>query len=122
MLETGLGGRLDATSAVTPLVCGMTHISLDHMNVLGDTLEQIAREKAGVFKKDVPAVSVGQEPAVAELLTGIAEEQGAPLAYTGQQIEFSYRFEATRELGPSHTCLCDDLHEPLGAPGRASAR
>ncbi len=102
VLETGLGGRLDSTNVVTPLVTGLTRIGYDHMNILGHDLESIAREKAGIFKKDVPALSVQQEPAVAKVLRDVAAQVGAPLEFTGQEVDFSYRFEANRELGP-HT-------------------
>lgn len=105
ILETGLGGRLDCTTVVQPLVCGITHISLDHMNILGNDLPSIAREKAGIFKKDIPALSVTQEPQVAEVLQSCADAVGAPLETTGDQINFSYRFEANKELGP-HTRVC----------------
>jgi dihydrofolate synthase / folylpolyglutamate synthase len=102
VLETGLGGRLDATTAVTPLVCGLSHISLDHTNVLGTDLPSIAREKAGIFKAQVPAISVIQEPAVVAAFNEAATIKRTPLHYLGEQIDFSYRFEANRELGP-HT-------------------
>ncbi len=102
VLETGLGGRLDSTNVVTPLVSGITQISLDHTNILGNDLVGIAREKAGIFKKGVPAISVQQPPEVAAALQQVAEQVGTELEFTGQQIEFSYRFEANRELGP-HT-------------------
>ncbi|MEX2673051.1 MAG: folylpolyglutamate synthase/dihydrofolate synthase family protein [Phycisphaeraceae bacterium] len=105
ILETGLGGRLDSTNVVTPEVCGITQISLDHTNVLGSTVEKIAAEKAGIFKPGVPAVSVEQEPSVEKVLRKVAEEVDAPLQLTGKEIEFSYRFEANRELGP-HTRVC----------------
>ena len=105
VLETGLGGRLDSTTAVTPLVTGITHISLDHTNILGKDLPSIAREKAGIFKKGVPALSVEQDPEVAAVLREEAQRVGAPLLFTGDEIDFSYRFEANRELGP-HTRVC----------------
>jgi dihydrofolate synthase/folylpolyglutamate synthase len=105
ILETGLGGRLDCTTVVEPLVTGMTAISLDHTNLLGDDLVQIAREKAGIFKENVPAISVEQQPEVAQVLGEIAEEVGTPLRFTHDHLEFSYRFEANRELGP-HTRVC----------------
>jgi dihydrofolate synthase/folylpolyglutamate synthase len=105
VLETGLGGRLDATNVVTPLVCGLTHISLDHMNILGRDLATIAREKAGIMKKGVPVISVEQDPAVARAFDEAAAATAAPLEYTGKEIDFSYRFEANRELGP-HTRVC----------------
>jgi dihydrofolate synthase/folylpolyglutamate synthase len=56
IIETGLGGRLDSTNVITPLVAGVTSIGVDHTEYLGDTIEQIAREKAGIFKPGVPAV------------------------------------------------------------------
>jgi dihydrofolate synthase/folylpolyglutamate synthase len=102
VLEVGMGGRLDSTTAVTPMVCGMTQISYDHMNVLGRDLASIAREKAGIFKNDVPAVSVAQPEEARPVLDEAAGDAGTPLAFTDRDIEFSYRFEASRELGP-HT-------------------
>lgn len=105
ILETGLGGRLDCTTVVQPLVTGITQISKDHMNLLGNELAQIAREKAGTFKQDVSAVSVQQSPEVHSVLSETAKQVGTPLEFTGEQIEFSYRFEANRKLGP-HTRVC----------------
>ena len=105
VLETGLGGRLDSVTVCTPLVCGLTHISYDHMNILGRDLGAIAREKAGILKKGVPGVSVEQEAAVTRVFEEVAQQTGAPLEFTGKQIDFSYRFEANRELGP-HTRVC----------------
>lgn len=105
VLETGLGGRLDCTTAATPLVTGITGISLDHTNLLGSTLAEIAREKAGVFKPGVPAISVEQEPEVDQVLKDVAAEVGTTLEFTGREIDFSYRFEANKELGP-HTRVC----------------
>ncbi len=105
VLECGLGGRLDATTAVNPLVVGLTHISLDHTNILGKDIASIAREKAGTFKKGVSAVSVEQEPGVVRIFDALATETGTPLEYTGKAIDFSYRFEVNRELGP-HTRVC----------------
>jgi len=102
VLETGLGGRLDATTAVDPLVCGITSISLDHMHILGKSLKKIAGEKAGIFKPNVPAICVEQDASVEGVLRDTAAEVGAPIEFTGKEVEFSYRFEANRELGP-HT-------------------
>jgi dihydrofolate synthase / folylpolyglutamate synthase len=119
VLETGLGGRLDATNVVKPLVTGITHISLDHTDVLGRDVASIAREKAGIFKKNVPAVSVEQSPEAAAALREVAEHAGAPLKFTGSEIEFSFRFEANRELGPhTRVCLTTPAHhyEHLAVP------
>ncbi len=105
VLETGLGGRLDATNVFEPLVCGVTQISYDHADILGKDLPTIAREKAGIFKENVPAITVQQTDEVTAAMREVAEEVGAPLQFAGQDIEFSYRFEASRDLGP-HTRVC----------------
>src|SRR5690606_2364946 len=105
VLETGLGGRLDCTTVVTPLVTAITSISYDHTNLLGSTLGAIAREKAGIFKPGVPALTIQQDDEVAAALEECADRTGTPLEYTGKQVEFSYRFEANKELGP-HTRVC----------------
>lgn len=64
VIETGLGGRLDSTNIITPVLSVITSISMDHQDMLGDTLEDIAREKAGIIKSDVPVVT-GRLPALA---------------------------------------------------------
>ena len=80
VLETGLGGRWDCTNHAKPLVCGVTRIGYDHMNVLGGTIAKIAGEKAGILKKGVPAFCVPQEADALAVLQRTAREQGAPLA------------------------------------------
>jgi folylpolyglutamate synthase/dihydrofolate synthase len=80
VVEVGLGGRLDATNILAPAVSVITSIGLDHCEMLGDTLEKIAAEKAGVIKPGVPVV-MGRLPAEAEAtVRAIAVERGAPLA------------------------------------------
>jgi dihydrofolate synthase/folylpolyglutamate synthase len=79
VLETGLGGRLDATNAVTPAVCVITPIGWDHMDMLGDTLAQIAAEKAGIIKPDVPVITMTQTAEALDVIARTAEERGAPL-------------------------------------------
>jgi dihydrofolate synthase/folylpolyglutamate synthase len=74
VIETGLGGRLDSTNVLTPRVTTVTSIGLDHTDLLGDTLEAIAREKAGIFKAGVPAVIGEPAPAIRELLAKCAKE------------------------------------------------
>jgi dihydrofolate synthase/folylpolyglutamate synthase len=111
ILETGLGGRLDSTNVVKPEVCGITQISFDHMNILGSKLTQIAAEKAGIMKKGVPCLTVEQDASVIKVFRAAAEETETPLQVVGKDIEFSYRFEANRELGP-HTRVC--LTTPAG--------
>ena len=78
LLETGLGGRLDATNIVTPLASVITPVDLDHQQYLGETLPEIAAEKAGIIKPGVPVFSARQEPAAAEVIQQTAETLGAP--------------------------------------------
>lgn len=105
VLEVGLGGRLDATNVVMPEVTAITAIQLEHANILGDTVEKIAAEKAGIMKPGVPCITMQQEPAVMEVLRAKAEEVGATLEVLGSEVDFSYRFEASPELGP-HARVC----------------
>jgi dihydrofolate synthase/folylpolyglutamate synthase len=77
VIETGLGGRLDSTNVVRPLAAGVTSIGLDHTELLGDTLEAIAGEKAGIYKAGVPAVVGDWAPAIRRVLAGHARDRGA---------------------------------------------
>jgi len=86
VLETGMGGRLDATNVVTPLVTGLTTIALDHQTELGDTLVLIAAEKAGIIKPGVPVVSAPQEPDAAEVIACVAATHGSPHYRVGAEI------------------------------------
>lgn len=81
VLETGLGGRLDATNICVPEICVITKIGLDHCDWLGDTVEKIAAEKAGIIKKGVPIVLGKNEPAVIAVVKARASEVGAPFFY-----------------------------------------
>jgi dihydrofolate synthase/folylpolyglutamate synthase len=105
VIETGLGGRLDSTNVIEPKVVGITSLSIDHTQQLGKTIDSIAKEKAGIFKHGVPAVTVEQEPAAMRALKSAASAVKAPLSITGVDIDFSYRFETSREHGP-HTRIC----------------
>jgi dihydrofolate synthase/folylpolyglutamate synthase len=80
VLETGLGGRLDATNTIKPEVCVITSIGLDHQVQLGSTLEEIAAEKGGIIKPGVPVITLKQKPEVMQVLSAIARERGAPLS------------------------------------------
>ncbi len=85
ILETGLGGRLDATNAVTPVVTLITSIGLDHTDLLGATLPEIAAEKAGIFKSGVPAcVAAIEDNDARAVVERTAEDVGAPLTWVGE--------------------------------------
>jgi dihydrofolate synthase/folylpolyglutamate synthase len=83
VLETGLGGRLDATSTCIPAVTAVTAVGLDHTELLGDTLGAIAREKAGIFRAGVQAVVAAQQKEAGDVLHAEASRVGAPLLQEG---------------------------------------
>jgi dihydrofolate synthase/folylpolyglutamate synthase len=86
VLETGLGGRLDATNVVRPELCVITSISMDHAEVLGDTLTQIAKEKAGIIKPGAVVVSAPQAAEAAEVIRHVCRDQGARLIEAGRDV------------------------------------
>lgn len=116
LLEVGLGGRLDATNVIAdPAVCALTRISMDHMQFLGNTLPEIAWEKAGILKPGRPAVAGMQaDPAALSVFRARASELGAPLFLHGEDWQIQpaaggFRFaDGTRSLD-------------LPAPGLAGA-
>ena len=79
VMEVGLGGRLDATNVLRPDVSAVTNVALDHADYLGETLPDIAREKAGIMKAGVPFVTAERDPAILELFAEVARGVGAPL-------------------------------------------
>jgi len=84
VIETGLGGRLDATNVIGPRVAVITSLSLDHTQILGDTLEAIAREKAGIIKSDVPVISAPQLPEARSVIEATCHGRQAPLTVVGR--------------------------------------
>lgn len=106
VIEVGLGGRLDATNVVTPKVAVITSLSYDHMAVLGDTLAQIAGEKAGIIKEGVPLVSAPQKDEALEVLLRVAGERRAAMTLIGKDIEFE---SMSRSLDGQSLRLVDHL-------------
>lgn len=88
VIEVGLGGRLDATNVVTPLVSVITSLSYDHMNVLGNTIAEIAREKAGIIKEGRPVVVSPQKEEALSVVNSVAEQRHAPVISVGKDIHF----------------------------------
>ncbi|MEL6532225.1 MAG: folylpolyglutamate synthase/dihydrofolate synthase family protein [Pseudomonadota bacterium] len=85
LLEVGLGGRLDATNVIeNPALCVITPIDLDHQQFLGDDIESIAAEKAGILKRDVPCIVARQQDAALDVIEARAARVGAPLMIHGQ--------------------------------------
>ena len=79
ILETGLGGRLDATVLSNPVLSVITSISYDHTEILGDTIEQIAAEKAGIIKEGIPVVAIDEENGAFSVIERTAKEKNAPV-------------------------------------------
>lgn len=126
VVEVGMGGRLDSTNVISPEAIGITSISLDHMAQLGPNLESIAAEKAGVIKKGVPIICAPQPPSVKEVIRKAAEEAGAPLRFSDEEADYSYRFEFSRAIGRhARICLTTPTsrfeHLPVPLPGEHQA-
>jgi len=88
VVEVGLGGRLDATNIVRPLVSVITNIALEHTDILGDTLEKIAREKAGIIKDGVPLVTATQNISVYNIFKEKCKEKGCRMLRVGEDLKF----------------------------------
>lgn len=77
IVEVGLGGRLDSTNIITPLVSAITNVQLDHQNILGNTVEEIAVEKAGIIKRNIPIISGDENEAVKNIFSEKAQKENA---------------------------------------------
>jgi len=84
ILETGLGGRLDATNIVTPLASVITNVQFDHQQWLGNTLPEIASEKAGIIKPNIPVITGTDDPPALEIIRQVAQGKNAPLTLAGR--------------------------------------
>lgn len=90
VVEVGLGGRLDSTNIITPEVSVITNIGLDHTNLLGETLEEIASEKAGIIKTDTPVVIGTSQKETQKIFREMAAEKGAALYFADQELKVAY--------------------------------
>ncbi len=136
VLEVGLGGRLDAVNAVEPVLTMISSIGLDHQAYLGDTLTEIAGEKAAVMRADVPCVASVQVPEVEAVILTVAQDKGAPLHWVEPVAQESLpawlggaftknaalALEALRQMpAPWGAHLEADALEGLRWPGRRDA-
>ena len=103
--ETGLGGRLDATNIVRPLASVITNIALDHQQWLGDTLEQIAAEKAGIIKPGIPVVTAENKPEVLAVIEHVARKNNSPIVRMAEP--------STNKLQPAASLIGE--HQRLNA-------
>jgi len=101
IIETGLGGRLDSTNIITPILSVITNIGYDHMNILGNTLEQIAYEKAGIIKPCIPVVIGEHLPETKKIFGDKALHENAPLHFAQEEYSISNIVAST------YTLQCD---------------
>jgi dihydrofolate synthase / folylpolyglutamate synthase len=106
VIEVGLGGRLDATNVIQPELCLITNIGLEHTDLLGDTLAQIAGEKAGIIKSGVPVLTAADQAEALEVIRTTAAENDAPLHTVQEEVEV---LRSTGDLNG----LCLHLRTPL---------
>ena len=118
VIEVGLGGRLDCTNIITPILSVITNISLDHTQLLGHSLEQIAMEKAGIIKQGVPVVIGEALPETRPVFEAVAEENKAPIIFAEDQpevlhaeLQYSNMVYDTRSYGKITGELCGCYQE-----------
>jgi dihydrofolate synthase/folylpolyglutamate synthase len=90
IIETGLGGRLDSTNIITPVLSIITNISFDHMQFLGDTLEKIAYEKAGIIKKNIPVVIGEKQSECSNVFDDKAKEMNSELVFASERFRADF--------------------------------
>lgn len=117
IIEVGLGGRLDSTNIITPELSIITNIGLDHTNLLGDTLEQIAFEKAGIIKSGVPVVIGEHHPVTYKVFEEKAKQENALISFADNKRSiFDWKFEQHEliaEVSKSHSDDKDYYHLDL---------
>ncbi len=109
VIETGMGGRWDATNLITPIVSVITNVEIDHVQMLGNTIEQIAFEKAGIIKKGVPIVTAERKNKALSIIRKEASKKGSRLFVLGND------FAAAEAKGRRHAVDYSGIHEDLSA-------
>ncbi|HNW51000.1 MAG TPA: folylpolyglutamate synthase/dihydrofolate synthase family protein [Prolixibacteraceae bacterium] len=113
VIEVGLGGRLDSTNIITPEFSVITNISFDHTAILGNTLEKIAFEKAGIIKKNIPVVIGETQPETEPVFHKIAAEKKAPIFFADQIITVQERINGQYSVSSASFTLPDQLELDL---------
>ena len=117
IFEVGLGGRLDATNVIMPLVSVITTIGFDHMDFLGDTLDLIAFEKAGIIKDNTPIISYAQGPLVDEVFKRVSHERHAPYIVTSvaKQVAVDLSSQVIEKDGQHYTLAMSASYQCINA-------
>lgn len=113
VVEVGLGGRLDSTNVITPLVSVITNIGWDHKDLLGDTLPKIAAEKAGIIKRNIPVVVSERQPDVESVFTTQAQEKEATLFFASDDYHVAAAPDATLHVVRHGSTVFEALRLPL---------
>lgn len=114
VVEVGLGGRLDSTNVITPLVSVITNISWDHKELLGDTLPEIAGEKAGIIKHGVPVVISERQPEVEDVFIRTARDKSAPISFASDEYTIHARTgDAGIDIAKGNTRMLEAVDLPL---------
>ncbi len=108
IVETGMGGRLDSTNVVNPIMSIITNVSMDHMQFLGHSLAEIAREKAGIIKEGVPVIIGETNPETAPVFEAVAKEKHAPIIFADQMYQVVDPHVTIIRRRP---CLIMDIHK-----------
>jgi len=111
VIEVGLGGRLDSTNIINPLVSVITNIGWDHMNILGDTLQLIAGEKAGIIKPNTPVIVGEYQPEVADIFIRKAAKEEADLVFASDVFDVEVKAERLKAKGSTGECLDLSINE-----------
>lgn len=112
VIEAGLGGRLDSTNVIMPVLSVITNISFDHKDILGDTLGKIASEKAGIIKDNVPVVISQRQPEVERVFMEKAGKHNAPLHFASDEVEAQLR-DNLFEIKVNNALYFSELDIPL---------
>ncbi len=110
VIEVGMGGRLDSTNVITPILSLITNIGWDHMQFLGNTLPDIAREKAGIIKNQVPVVISRKQPETTAVFESVANEQHAPIYFAEDLVQLIPVSAGSRQ---THVVISGDVQWPL---------
>lgn len=113
VIETGLGGLLDSTNIITPELCVITSIGLDHCALLGNTRAEIAVQKAGIFKSGVPAVVAAEDPETAPVFRAKAKALGCPLIFADHEPSSVDEDSILRRMDLQGPCQRQNLHTAL---------